>query len=144
MEHDGYTVHHSGRIRHTFTFKELMEKNYIPVTTAEFLGEKPYDMPTVTVEGSEAATAQNLAELTIVSNYPIAVININGADAKGKVTNVEKIFLGGASEHGAAKTYALKDAKLLSQLENGKFVTAEIEVVSSTGKRFYPISISLQ
>ena len=27
VEHDGYTVHHSGRISHTFTFKELMELN---------------------------------------------------------------------------------------------------------------------
>ena len=143
VEHDGYTVHHSGRISHTFTFKELMEKNYIPVTTAEFIGEKPYDAPTVTVEGGEAATVQDLEGLTLVSNYPIAVININGADDKGNVTNVEKIFLGGASEHGAAKTYALKDAKLLSKLEDGKFVTAEIEVVSSTGKRFFPISLSL-
>ena len=91
-----------------------MEKNYIPVTTAEFLGKKPYDAPTVTIEGGDATALEDLPKLSLVSNYPIAVININGADAKGNVTNIEKIFLGGGSEKGAAKAYDLKDAKLLN------------------------------
>ena len=143
VEHDGYTVHHSGRISEKFTFDMLMEKNYIPMTTAEFVGTKAYDAPTVTVEGGECTSFESLSELSVVSNYPIAVININTKDAKGRITNIDKIFLSGAAETGAPRNYELSDSYPLKQLDPGTCKGIQIEVVSSTGKRFIPIDLTI-
>lgn len=142
VEHDGYTVHHSGRISEKFTFDLLMEKNYIPMTAAEFLGTKEYDAPTVTIEGGECTSYAALKDLSLVSNYPIAVINIRTKNSKGELMLLDRIFLNGVSEAGAPKTYKLSNSYPLMQLDIRNWTGVQIEVVSSTGKRFTPIDLA--
>lgn len=142
VEHDGYTVCHSGRISQKFTFDELFAGHYIPVTAPEFIGEKEYEQPTVTVEGGSYSSLADLSRLTVSSNYPLAVININATDKSGKVTNVEKILFNGLEETGVPRSYALADSQALKEAD-ASWSKLEIEVVTSTGKRFIPIELDL-
>lgn len=142
VEHDGYTVCHSGRISQRFSFDELFASHYIPVTAAEFLGEAEYEAPEVTVEGGDYATLADLSKLTISSNYPIALININAVSASGKATNLEKILFNGLEETGAPRSYALAESQVLQEADPS-WSKLQIEVVSATGKRFTPVELDL-
>lgn len=140
VEHEGYTVHHSGRVSAKFTFFELMDKNYIPVTAAEFIGEKEYDEAVVEADGSPA-DLESLRGLTVTSNYPIAVVKAIATDADGKETLVQRVLLTSAALAGPAKSFALKDLSALQNLDTGKYSALRIEVVSSTGQTFTPIDL---
>ncbi len=143
VEHENYTVHHSGRISQKFTFDELLEKNYIPVTAPEFTGKKAYDAPEVSVNGEFKSLAE-LLELSIESNYPLALINIRATDAKGKETLIDKVLFNGNAESGVPRSYALNKSYALKNLDTAAYESLTIEVVSSTGKRFTAVDLTLQ
>lgn len=141
--HTDYTVYHSGRISEKFTFDELLEKNYIPLTAPEFTGEKAYEAPEVTVEGGEATSLETLQKLTVKSNYPLAVVNIRGTGESCDITILEKVLFNGQSEKGVPREYSLGESEALKgDLSQYKHIS--IEVVTSTGKRFVPIDLKLQ
>lgn len=142
VEHDGYTVHHSGRISFKFTFQDLLDKNYIPVTAAEFIGEKAYEPATVTVEGGNVDSIAALKDSKIVSNYPIAVLNLIVKNSKGEETNIKRILINAASSNGPDKSYELKKLSILDSLDTEKYTSLKIEVVSSTGQRFTPVELT--
>ncbi len=142
VEHDGYTVHHSGRVSCNLTFNELLEKNYIPVTAAEFTGEKAYEIAQVTVEGGTVGSIDTLPDLKLVSNYPIAIIRLITTDADGKDTLVQRILITSASDKGPAKSFDVKDLSKLTSIDTGKCAGLRIEVVSSTGQTFTPVNLS--
>ena len=72
----GHIVRYSGRTKARFTFAELYKKNYIPVSTAEFLGEKEYENAWVKTSEGACETVADLAALQVESNYPLAVVNL--------------------------------------------------------------------
>ena len=133
-EVDGHTVYFNSARSLKMTFAELYNKNYIPVTVAEFTGEKAYDKSEVTLSG-ECKRAADLSTTTINANYPIAVININGTDSDGNQVNIEKIIMNSASANGPARSYDLSKCDSASN-DLSTYKKISIEVVVSTGERF--------
>jgi len=140
---DGQTIAYSGRISAQYTFDTLYEKNYIPVTAPEFTGEKPYEKAAVTVTNADCTNLSDLANITVDSNYPLAVINVVSVNAVGKETILAKEIFGGASMHGVARSYALSEMDELEQLSLAPGSKIKLEVVVSTGEQFYPIEFTI-
>lgn len=146
-EIDGNTLYFTGRTSVKYTFDALYEKDYIPVTTAEFLGEKPYDKATVTTNNGTCSSLQQLTEVTIESNYPLAVIIATVTDPQGNSTLIERVTFGGSSIHGVSRTYELREMDGLESFAdsplNASGNTLQIEVVTATGERFIQIEFTL-
>lgn len=133
-EVDGHTVYFNSARSLKMTFAELYKKNYIPVTVAEFTGQKPYDKAEVTIS-SQCKSAADLKNAAIQANYPIAVINIDGVDAEGNNVSIEKVIINSASTNGPARNYDLSNTDSANRdLSGYKKIT--VEVVVSTGERF--------
>lgn len=148
QEIDGETILFSGRTEYKFTFDKLYEKGYIPVTTAEFLGEKAYEPAKVTVD-QEPDDFDELLETTVTCNYPIAVINATLIYPDDSTYLIQKELFGGAGDAGVPKSVLLSE---LAVLEKGEFLedlkedceyTLVIEVVAANGERFTPIELEL-
>lgn len=140
-EVDGHTVNFSGKLHDKKTFANLLEKNYIPVTTAEFLGTKPYEKASVSAS-QVCSSVADLQNTTIVANYPLAVINILSVDNQGKSTVLYRQMFGGADMYGVPREFEFSEIDELSQLSPTTGCTIKVEVVVSTGERFYPISFT--
>lgn len=138
-EVDGYTLNFSGRTSAKVTFAELLEDDYIPVTTAEFLGEKPYEKAAVTANQSCSSVGE-LSEVKVEANYPIAVVNILEVNSRGDKTVLKRQMFGASNMHGVPRTFSLSDFKDLETITPTAGSTIKVEVVVSTGERFYPIS----
>ena len=135
-EVDGKTVHFNSARWLKMTFKELYEKNYIPVTIAELIGEKQYDKATVTVEDSECKNLDDVKSAVITSNYPIAVIRMTVTDSDNETFVLDRVLVHSASTDGPAKSYDMADWETLQGLENGCYKRLKIDVVVSTGEQF--------
>jgi len=138
---DGHTLNYSGKLNDKTTFATLLEKNYIPVTTAEFLGLKPYEKATVSASG-ECSSLAELASLTVEANYPLAVVNILEVNSKGKETVLKRQMFGAGNMYGVPRSFSLSEFKDLDTLSPAAGSTIKVEVVVSTGERFYPISFT--
>lgn len=125
------------------TFETLLEKEYIPITIAEFTGAKPYDKAEVTTQGKACTKFKDLQNVMIESNYPIAFISAIVVDKNGKETELDKILFHGANGDGPAKTYNLSQWETLHMLDINDYKKVRIEVVVSTGQRFTPVEITL-
>ncbi len=141
VEMDGETVKLTGRLDLKFTFAELYEKKYIPLTAAEFIGEKPYEKAAITVSNPNCSSLSELTDITVDANYPFAVINILSIDAKGNETILSRKLFKGSDAMGVPRSFKL------SSLNPEKFSPAagsviKLEVVVSTGERFYPIEFT--
>lgn len=136
---NGEEIAYSGRISAKYTFDMLLEDNYIPVTAAEFTGEKAYERATVTVSDPDCSSIAALANVTVEANYPLAVINVISLSNDGKETILGRTVFGGASMYGVPRSYALSEMAELEQLTPESGRTIKLEVVVSTGERFYPI-----
>ena len=143
---DGNVIHYSGRTSYKFTFAKLLEKNYIPVTTAEFAGTKPYEKATLTA--SNCADLDALKAATVTSNYPLAVIRVTAIDANGTETALERKLFGGAAETGVPRSYQLSELKLWEKFgesdANKPGNQLRIDVIVSTGETFSPITVTLE
>ena len=140
---NGETIAYNGRISAKYTFQKLYEEDYIPVTAKEFIGEKSYDKAAVTVSNPNCKSLSELKDITVESNYPLAVINIIGEDASGKTSVLSRTLFGGSSMHGVPRSYQLADNKELENLTTENGCTVKLEVVLSTGERFYPIEFTI-
>jgi len=143
---DGRTVYFSGRLSAKFTFDKLYEEDYIPVTIAEFTGEKAYDKAEVKTSG-DCSKLSDVLTTTIESNYPLAVINITVTDAEGNITLIDKVCASGYAVTGVPRTYALGTNEELNEFiasqddyAGYKFL---VEVVVATGERFVPIDFTI-
>ena len=139
---NGIPIQYSGRLSAKYTFDKLLEKKYIPVTAAEFTGEKDYEQATVTVNGPNCSSVSALKDITVEANYPLAVINILSIDSSGNQTVLEKAMFGGSSMHGVPRSYALSEMDGIENLSPAAGCTVKVEVVVSTGERFYPIELT--
>ena len=144
---DGHKLYFSGRTSAKYTFDNLYEKDYIPVTTAEFLGEKAYDKATVTVQSGDCSSMEDLANITIEANYPLAVINVIVTDAEGNKTTIDKILISGSSANGIPRSYSFKEIDTLKDFTDSSLNvsgnTVQVEVVVATGERFIPIEFTI-
>lgn len=125
------------------TFETLISKNYIPVTLAEFTGEKTYEKAAVTTQGKACTELKDLQNVMIESNYPLAFISVTVVDKNGNETELDKILFHGANGDGPPRTYNLSQRETLHTLETKNYSKLRIEVVVSTGERFTPIEIAL-
>lgn len=144
---NGTLLHYSGRVSYNYPFDKLLEKNYIPVTTAEFTGAKAYDKATVSVGANECTDLDALKAATVTANYPLAVIRVTAIDAKGTETVLERKLFGGAAETGVPRSYTLGELPLWEAFDaheaNKPGNQIRIDVIVSTGETFTPITITL-
>lgn len=144
---DGETIRYSGRTSYSYTFKILLEKNYIPVTTAEFQGEKAYDQATLDVSNEACGNINELQQITLSSNYPLAVIRLVATDETGTRTVLDRVLFSGANDNGVPRTYALADMESVMNLASNEQckpgTTISIDVIVSTGDTFTPIEFPI-
>lgn len=146
VDDNGHTLYFSGRTSAKITFAKLYEDDYIPITAAEFVGEKPYDKATVTAsDGVDSIEA--LTKAQVESNYPLAVINLIVTDKDGNRTIADRMLFNGSSADGVPKRCFLNTIDGINNLTNSAFNirgnTISIEVVVSTGERFIPITFTI-
>lgn len=137
---DGNVVHFSGRTYYEFTFAKLLEKNYIPVTTAEFTGQKPYEKATVTLDNPDFSNLAEFLDTTVTCNYPLALLRVTLVDSSGNENVIARRLFGGKAETGVPRTFAFGDLLELSsykdpapELEGAKIL---VELTVSTGEEF--------
>ena len=144
---DGHTLNYSGRTSAKYTFDELYDEDFLPVTTAEFLGLEAYEKAEVSIQNRSCDSIADLMNETITANYPLAVCNLIVVDAQGNETVIDRTLFNGASTQGVPKTYSLGQMDGIKNFNQSEYnqsgTTVKIEVVVSTGERFIPISIAL-
>ena len=139
----GQTIYYNSQRAMKMTFATLLQKNYIPVTLAEFIGTKAYEKAEVTTQGKTCKELKDLQNVMVESNYPIAIINVIAIDKKGNETEIKKILFHGANGEGPARSYNMSQVEELHTLETKNYKSIKIEVVVSTGERFIPVEIKL-
>lgn len=136
----GNVIHYSGRTSYNFSFAELLEKHYIPVTTAEFIGKKPYEKATVTLDNPNFTNLTEFLNTTVTSNYPLAVLRVTLIDTEGHENVLTRELFGGKEETGVPRSYAFKDMNDLNIYKNPlpgmEGYTIRVEVIVSTGEEF--------
>lgn len=137
------TVYFNSGMGLKMTFKTLLEKEYIPLTIAEFTGEKPYEKAFVTTQGKECKAPKDLQNVMIESNYPIAFISAVLIDRAGNELELDKILFHGANGDGPAKTYNLSQWETLHTVETSGYTSIRIDVVVSTGQRFTAVQVPI-
>lgn len=137
------TIYFNSATALKMTFETLLKKEYIPVTIAEFTGEKPYEKAEVTTQGKACEALKDLQNVMIESNYPIALISAVLVDKNENETELDKLLFHGANGDGPPKTYNLSQWETLHTLETSGYKTIRIEVVVSTGERFTVAEVSL-
>lgn len=141
VEMDGETVKLTGRLDLKFTFAELLEKKYIPLTVAEFTGEKAYEKAEITVSNPNCSSLTELKDVTVDANYPFTVMNILSIDSKGNETVLSRKLFKGSDTNGPTRTFKVSELKP-DQLSPAAGSVIKLEVVLSTGERFYPIEFT--
>lgn len=72
-ECEGTTLHFSGRIDHIYSFKQLLDWCYIPVTCLELQGKRPVEKAWLTFE-ADNTSAQTMLEGKIQTNYLLCTV----------------------------------------------------------------------
>ncbi len=137
-EMDGQTVHRLGRIDAVYTFQELYDLGYLPMTTKELAGLKEYEMPWVELEEA-VETPQELLKASISSNYNMYVVRIWLTDEAGNRTLLAREArqsYGTELRNYSAATLGVSLTKLQETLEEGKTYTLSLEAVISNGQTF--------
>ncbi len=146
-EDSGNVYHGQGRIDCKYTFSELFEKKkegYIPMTTAEFQGQKPYDTPAVSLTGDAVSKSADLKNAVVTSNYPMATLSLYAQNKDGGEKDRLSIHLFTRDEidRGVATAYDL--SSLASSLShNSKLISGStritVEVRLANGQVFTPV-----
>ena len=145
---DGNVLHYSGRTSFHFTFDKLLKDHYIPVTTAEFTGEKAYEKATLTTDDSACDTLDALKAASVTSNYPLAVLRVTAIDEAGNETVLERKLFGGKDETGVPRTFQIGDLKMWEKFgeneANKPGNQLRVDVIVSTGETFTPYTVTLE
>lgn len=144
QDENGVLLLYSGRTSAKFTFDELYNKHYLPVAPAEFLGQKEYEVAYVSASKENCTSLEELGNVTVKSNYPLAVLNVIVKDSYGNSTVIEKKLFSGAND-GPPKEFELRQLESLKSYNELGYpkggCTVDIEIVVSTGERFIPVSL---
>ena len=147
-ERDGKLILFSGRTEYKFTFARLLELCYLPCTSAEFIGKKPYSPATAAFEGN-GNDLTGILDGEITGNYAPCVLKATLTDEQG--TREELAFATyNSSEKGTeflkrckVNKLALTEADVLSHMQDGKTYTFALEFTPATGDVLIPIRIPL-
>lgn len=138
---DGVDYHYSGRTYAEYTFKELYDLGYIPVTVPEFLGQKDYIVPSISFDRPDC-TLEDVTLGVVSSPYPIYIGRMILADENGNETVVDTFSQRGLSmeNDGEFTKFELSQFSVhpqsdtfRSMLEEGKTYTLRYEVILSNG-----------
>ncbi len=144
----GETIRYSGCVSVDYTFSNLLKKGFLPVTTAEFAGKKPYEPCTVSIDKKNCKTIDQLRSASVSSNYPLAVVNLIAADQFGNQTVIGRQLFNGANRGGVPREFALSELECLTNFAGSQYDTPgyiiKLEVVPSTGQRFIVAEFSLE
>ena len=147
VKEDGQTICYSGRTSAKFTFAQLLDKSYLPVTTAEFAGTKEYEVCTATIDQS-CYSVKDLLKATVSSNYPLAVVNVRICDSYGNEQILGRELFSGGEKGGVPREYALSQMECLQNFQSSDYCNSSyilrIEVVPSTGQRFMVAELPAQ
>ena len=140
-ERTGAMYRNMGRVNAKYSFKMLYDEGYIPATTAEFQGLKPFEKPWVKLSAEVPFTPENLRKSRLRSNYPMALVSLLEKTASGEEkTSAEYAFTRNDVRDGLAFDFPLagfipsgfgkdegsrgKRFRLVVTLPNGERVTA--------------------
>ncbi len=133
---DGVKGLSSGHLSTKLTFATMFERGYMPVSTAEMLGRKPYEFPKIEVENAPQ-TAADLEKTVLKSNYALAVVLLTVRDRSGKIVwQARKCF--DRNDISAGRTFEYSLEPLWQRLKaegipkSAKCVT--VEAVQCCGK----------
>ncbi|MBP5289252.1 MAG: hypothetical protein J6Z79_05195 [Clostridia bacterium] len=142
----GILMYRGGQISKTYTFNEFLKKNYIAVSTAEFLGKKPYETCHLTYEG-KSDTPADLAAGALRCNYPMAILRLLDISEDGEKVLLHRLFDRKMIGSGLARHYPL--AELFAEAEETGILPARgaslaLEITASTGEVFRPVTVKIR
>lgn len=140
---NGHTVHFNSVRSQKFTFDFFIKHDYIPVTVAEFTGEKPYEEAKVILKDGDCNKLTDAQSAIVESNYPLAVLNLIITDENGSQSVYDRLLIHSASAEGPTRTYDLAQWDALQEFDADAFEKLQLEVVVSTGQRFILVDINL-
>ena len=142
----GETVHYSGRTYAKYSFEQLYNEWYVPVTTAEFAGLEAYNKAeiTYTAMSSEQKTPEDMLSGMLNSNYPICILKLILTDKDGEQTLLVRTYLDKSHvRSGEARNYALSEMRAqltetdyTQYLKKGQTYDLSLVVTVSTGEIF--------
>ena len=136
---DSQTLNLSGHIDLEVSFEELYNTAYIPVTTAEFLGQRPYEVAKVEFTGGEISTVDDFLAASVKSNYIICAVNLSITDQNGTEHGSQRILRGKDVLSGEAFDFSLSDFKTPFVRSKGKGkVQVKLSVALANGLEFVP------
>lgn len=135
-------IHHSGRTSYKCTFAELLRTSYIPLTTPEFMGLKPYERAKVTFSDESCATREQLIAGSVCSNYPMSVIKLVVTRGNGYREMLDRYLVRRVDPlNGKARCFPLEN--MAEAIRNAEGVKLELEVTTANGEVITPVSIDL-
>ena len=146
---DGVDYHLSGRVYAEYTFKELFDLGYIPVTAPEFVGLKEYVAPYITFDRPDC-TLEDVSLGTVSSPYTIYIARMILVDEQGNETLVDKVIqrprdykTDGEFAKFELSLFAIspQTSAFRELLEEGKSYTLRYEVVLSNGSTHTVVEI---
>ncbi len=139
-DEEGNRSHYSGRLSAMISFNDLYENGYyVPVTLAEFIGQKPYETAKLAVK-EKITDFNSLGKLTVNSNYKIVYLKLSALDPK---TNEE---VGASYRYSSGKEISsgviyrsptevlIKDDALTGKLKKGTKYKFKLEAFVATGQ----------
>ncbi len=139
---DGEHHHYSGN-RHTpWSFNYLYKSGYIPVTCAEFTGDKPYQKAYAKENGTKKAkTFKELLMRTVSSNYNIITLNAEISDKNGKEVLKDRYITNSAEiKQGRCNSVSIKSLlgkkSVTEKLKKGNEYKIKITSLVATGQTF--------
>ncbi len=92
LQENGVTLRALGSVDNKYTFRQLMDKGYLPFTMKEFIGQDPVEAgdawvgtQTSRIEDNADITLQDLLKSTAYSNYAICTLALQIRDLEGNV-----------------------------------------------------------
>ncbi|MBQ3866633.1 MAG: hypothetical protein II776_06995 [Clostridia bacterium] len=138
QEVDGERLHFAGRTRHEMTFADLLERCYIPVTAAEFIGQKPYTVPSAqAVLSGDVQGPDDLDKIAVTSPYKIVTVTVSVHRDGETLVGGKKILGRREIESSAAYNFPLSGLSLAPgfqrKLEKGASYDMTIDVLLASG-----------
>ena len=153
VEEDGEMHYYSGRTSYKYTFARLLSEDYIPVTTAEFIGTDPYKPPTVEHKPTnpEYTTVEEMLKGTMECNFPMCILKLIATDEEGNETLLHRVMLDKVdNRNGICRkynlsdfAYGMKDNGGMELLEAGKTYTVRMDITVSNGEIFTPCQVTV-
>ena len=142
----GESMQTSGRRGWKASFKYLFDHGYMPVTTAEFLGRKPYEQPAAGLrDGKTVEKFEDLYGAFVESNFAMAWVKTFLTDSEGRKTQVHWEPMNRTDiDKERAFHYPLADVteKVKENLKAGETYRLTVELCQCNGAHFTPVDFT--